>query len=260
MKSRIRQTVSLSVALLMLGPWGTGRAAAQSLRPLTPDDVVGFWSIGATTLSPDGEWLAVEVRRPPTSPSRYRGPSNRGERSDIWLVSPRTGQTRNLTNGQQDSTGAFAPAWSPDGARLAFLSTRGRDDQLHLFVWERAGDRTRSPTSQGVLDRASFTVGPRSSAGLAWIDDRPVLFVNPPSGLRPHHDGHRPGGVAEGQIGEEATVSVLESGSAAEDRARAESNSSRGPLESERPGSPKSHRRTHSNRSPSPPRPREAGR
>ncbi len=212
--------LTLCLALPGSDPWGGGEVEAQSPRPLTPDDVVNFWSIGSTTLSPDGEWIAVEVRRPPTSPSRYRGPSNRGERSDVWLVSTLTGETRNLTNGQRDSTGAFAPTWSPDGGRLAFLSTRGRDDQLHLFVWERERDRTRSPTSQGVLDRASFAVGSRSSLGLAWLDDRTVLFVNPPAGFGRTTMDIAPGEWEKARLGEEATVSVLESGSAISERER----------------------------------------
>ncbi|MGD2124066.1 MAG: prolyl oligopeptidase family serine peptidase, partial [Gemmatimonadota bacterium] len=212
--------LSLSFAVLVCGSWGSEPAAAQSPRTLTPDDVVNISTIGSSTLSPDGEWLAVEVRRPPTSPSRFRGPATRGERSDIWLVSPRTGETRNLTGGQSDSTGAFAPLWSPDGDRLAFLSTRGRDDRLHLFIWDRTNDRTRSPTSQGVLEGASFTIGPESSRGFAWLDDQSVLFVSPPSGYGRTTMDIAPGEWQKARLGEEATVSVLESGSAVTDRDR----------------------------------------
>jgi dipeptidyl aminopeptidase/acylaminoacyl peptidase len=223
MRPRIRGTLSFAFALSISTLCPTGQAAAQSLRPLTPEDVVNFWSIGSSTLSPDGEWLAVEVRRPPTSPSRFRGPSLRGERSDVWLVSARTGETRNLTDGQRDSTGAFSPLWSPDGDRLAFLSTRGRDDRIHIFVWERQRDRTRSPSSQGVLDRAAFVVGPNSSNGLAWLDDQSLLFVSPPRGYGLTTMDIAPEEWRKARLGEEPTVSVLESGSAITPRERPKS-------------------------------------
>jgi dipeptidyl aminopeptidase/acylaminoacyl peptidase len=141
----------------------------------------------------------------------------------VWLVSARTGETRNLTDGQRDSTGAFSPLWSPDGERLAFLSTRGGDDRLHLFVWEREGNRTRSPSSQGVLDRAAFLIGPHSSMGLAWMDDRSLLFVSPPPGYGLTTTDIAPEEWKKARLGEEPTVSVLESGSAITDRLRPKS-------------------------------------
>ncbi|HZD05730.1 MAG TPA: prolyl oligopeptidase family serine peptidase [Longimicrobiales bacterium] len=190
-------------------------------RPLTPEDVVGFSGIGSSVLSPDGTLLAVVVRRPRTEPSGYRGPSISGERSDVWLVSTDTGGARNLTGGREDATGSFSPVWSPDGARLAFLSTRGGEgEQVLPWVWERASDRLRPLGTEGVLDRAGFRVGRESSSGLAWIDESALLVVSPPPGYGLTTSDIAPLQWEKTRRGAEPAVSVLESGSAATERER----------------------------------------
>ncbi len=224
MRPRTLGMLPLFIPLVLLALSGPRPAAAQTQRPLTPEDVVNFWSIGATTLSPDGEWIAVEVYRPRTSPSRYRGPGLRGERSDVWVIHTGSGETRNLTDGQKDSTGAFAPQWSPDGEKLAFLSTRGRDDQLHLFVWDKGRNRTRSPSALGVLDGARFSIGSKASSGIAWLDDETLLFVSPPPGFGRTTMDIAPEEWEKARLGQEATVSVLESGEAGKEIEGAQSH------------------------------------
>ena len=60
----------------------------------------------------------------------------------LWLVDVETGATRRLTDGP---TSDDEPAWSPDGTRIAFTASRGRDHdldwQFDVFVVEVASGR-----------------------------------------------------------------------------------------------------------------------
>jgi dipeptidyl aminopeptidase/acylaminoacyl peptidase len=47
----------------------------------------------------------------------------------LWIVDVETGETRRLTDGPVPDEG---PAWSPDGARVAFARNRRRDHDLHF--------------------------------------------------------------------------------------------------------------------------------
>jgi Tol biopolymer transport system component len=79
--------------------------------------------------SPDGRWLAL-----PTDRDRRRGTSCFSPPCDVvaelYLVSRDGRRTRRLTNNRADD---FAPSWSPDGRRLAFIS--GRDRPRGVRTW-----------------------------------------------------------------------------------------------------------------------------
>jgi TolB protein len=66
--------------------------------------------------SPNGNVLAYQCRR--------------GEHWHICLLDPESGSQRVLTG---DDSDAFAPAWSPDGKRIAFISDRDGRDQLFVM-------------------------------------------------------------------------------------------------------------------------------
>jgi dipeptidyl aminopeptidase/acylaminoacyl peptidase len=93
-----------------------------------------------------------------------------GIAGDIWISDLEAGTRRNLTGGVGDN---WAPSWSPDGRRLAFLSDRASGGKTvgpaRLWVWDRTVDALRQ------LGDADVREG---YAGLQWTrDSRSVLVT-----------------------------------------------------------------------------------
>jgi Tol biopolymer transport system component len=68
------------------------------------------------------------------------------------MVSPASGLTANLTN--DPATSDTAPAWSPDGARVAFARGGDQDDGLpfHIHTVTLATGKTAQVTGGRVVD------------------------------------------------------------------------------------------------------------
>src|SRR5438552_538694 len=87
-------------------------AVAQK-RALTFEDFIALPSVGDAQLSPDGRRVAYTV-------TTYSLQDNRGT-ARIWIADVAAGESRQLTQGPGSDR---QPRWSPDGATLAFVSTR----------------------------------------------------------------------------------------------------------------------------------------
>jgi dipeptidyl aminopeptidase/acylaminoacyl peptidase len=194
----------------------SGRGAAQG-RPLTLDDLfrleeIGRYFGGPVSFSPDGEQLAFVIGRAKSTATHHKREYLWGnDRSDVFLVPAKGGTPKNLTNGLADGAGFWAPVWSPDGARLAMLSTRGGN--VRLWVWERA---------TGALTRLT-----ERAVDLTDVRKRPMIWISPTQLLCPVlPEGEQPTGwnievrAAEKAQAEwpktwrglEPAVSVLQSG------------------------------------------------
>lgn len=203
--------LSFVVALdITLATWAI--AAENSKHSLIINDVLDTVSIERATTSPDGEWVAAVIQRPARQGEVFGRTSYEVDpsRNDVWLISSRTGERRNVTQGQEHAAGFWCATWSPTGDKLAILSTRPEraeprgGDNVHLYVWDRASDKIRRITEAPVMTQTRYSslskLDLRGGAGgggathncqngigmenapFAWLDDGRLLTVTLPAG------------------------------------------------------------------------------
>jgi dipeptidyl aminopeptidase/acylaminoacyl peptidase len=115
-------SLTLAAALLTAAP------AAAAPRIGVKDLLKVKW-INQLTLSPDGKRAAFVVQTHDYEKNKKVG--------HIWMVFTRTGGLRQLTNHEQ---GESSPAFSPDGNRVAFVSSRGGDTAQIWLISAHGGE------------------------------------------------------------------------------------------------------------------------
>lgn len=95
--------------------------AQTQKRPIRFDDMIAMHRVSDPQISPDGKWVAYVVSTPDMQANHSV--------SDIWLVPTTGGAERELTRGGSDSR----PRWSPDGKKIAFLSSRDGTQQVYVI-------------------------------------------------------------------------------------------------------------------------------
>ena len=94
--------------------------AQQSLRGITPEDYFAFEFLSDPHISPDGKLVAYVVTKIDRAQNRRT--------SSIWMVAADgSHKPWQFTTSPQSTN---SPRWSPDGASLAFLSTRPTEGQV----------------------------------------------------------------------------------------------------------------------------------
>jgi dipeptidyl aminopeptidase/acylaminoacyl peptidase len=94
-------------------------AAPAQARGLTVDDMLAMQRVSNPAVSPDGKWVAFQVRDTDVE-------ANRG-RFDVWLASVDGQTVRRLTTHPENDTD---PAWSRDGKWIYFMSSRSGSSQV----------------------------------------------------------------------------------------------------------------------------------
>jgi len=175
MRSSSLQKLSLLLMLCLLAfrP-STISYAQQSQRPFAVDDLfeiegVGHQFGGPYAFSSDGKQLAYTRVRGKKSLANHKWEwllDNAG--GDVWVKLDPKGSPTNITNGAIDGSGWWAPQWSPDGQKLAMLSTRG--DNVYVWVWD-ARDKSLKQISQHGVDLD----GDMRDRPFLWLDSDHIL-------------------------------------------------------------------------------------
>ncbi|MBA3746097.1 MAG: PD40 domain-containing protein, partial [Solirubrobacterales bacterium] len=188
-------------------------AEPAARRPLTPHDLSCLEQLPDAALSPDGRRLAYVRMRPRRTAAFHKHDFlSGGDRCDVWLVDTAGGAPENLTRGAEDGSGHWAPRWSPDGKRLALLSTRGADVQAWVCD---VGSQTLHRLCARAVDLGFH------SSPMLWVSDEEILLATLPEDER---SGWMTVEIRAAEIamrewtkawkGLESTASVLDSGTA----------------------------------------------
>jgi len=113
---------------------------------MVPDDLAALRDVGDPRISPEGEWVVYTVRASDLKEDKRS--------TDLWMSRWDGTRTAQITFSKESES---APEFSPDGKYLAFLSSRGVDnDADQVWIMDRSGGEARRITSlQGsVLDYA----------------------------------------------------------------------------------------------------------
>src|SRR5687767_15129348 len=88
-------------------------------RPFTANDLVMIERVTDAQISPDGKWVAFNVRTTDLDTNK--------DRTDLWLVCVDGEGLKRLTSHEANNYNA---RWMPDGRSLVFLSTRSGSAQV----------------------------------------------------------------------------------------------------------------------------------
>ena len=119
----------------------------QELRTIDLDDLFRFKFLQGAQLSPDGRTIAYAISHVEKDKEKANKEEEEKEYVTVWLLSLETGDARQLTAGLASDSN---PQWSPDGKRIAFLSTRRDKPQIYLIPVDGGEAEALTSMKQGI--------------------------------------------------------------------------------------------------------------
>jgi len=174
----------------LLGGLFASRGSAQSSasKTFTVDALLRLEGLGAVSPSPDGREVAIVVQRAQGAHERYPMPWLQDDaRGDIWIARTDGGSAFRLTDGSQDGAGYWEPVWSPDGTRLAMLSTKG-GDAVRAYVWAVGDSAPRAANQRAVDIWVTHNDEDAPFHPLTWSDDSTLIVPLLPPGADARFD------------------------------------------------------------------------
>ncbi len=145
---------------------GAPRSVCAQTHPVSLQDLLSIRQVSGPELSPDGRSLLYVVRQWEDQTGKNAG--KKESRTHVWRVNADGTGQRQLTF---DDRGESAPAWSPDGTWISFLSARA----------DRGSESGDDPHAQVWLMRADggeawrLTDAAQSVASYAWSPDSTTI-------------------------------------------------------------------------------------
>lgn len=138
--------------------------AEAKQRDLTIDDVLAIERVDEVVPSPDGSATAIVVQRPATDGETYGrthyeiDPS----RNDIWISGEGQGEARRIAPLADKGAGFWCAQWSPNGTKIAMLSTQAegdepsRGDNVRIYVWDKASGALSRLANDAVVTQSRY--------------------------------------------------------------------------------------------------------
>ncbi len=117
----MKKLALFSVGVVAASVSASAQLALPKVAP-SVDQILSLKRVGSPQISPDGRSVAYTVRETNWDDNAYE--------TEIWIANTESGAGRQLTNAKKSSR---APAWSPDGSKLAFISDRTDKNQLYVI-------------------------------------------------------------------------------------------------------------------------------
>jgi dipeptidyl aminopeptidase/acylaminoacyl peptidase len=140
----------MSASRLLLALMLTATVAQPAPRFMTAKDTLSFVGVGGPAISPDDQWVLYTRTVRDFDDAQWR------QRTHIWRVKIDGTGARQLTFGNDNTT---APAWFPDGNKIAFLSSRTQSTA------PAAGSGAQTGAGDGPVTQVYFMY---TDGGEAW--------------------------------------------------------------------------------------------